>query len=295
MLDIIGAIPFPDWISDTAIDLPGPLAIKWYGLGYIVGITLAYFYAIRVSRTERVWIPNKTPSGPMIVPNKTILEDFFFYALLGIMIGGRLGYVLLYRPEYYLANPLEIVKIWDGGMAFHGGALGVGFAALMLARKHKVSLGRIADMSALGAAIGIGLVRLTNFANQELFGRPTDVPWAFIFDTDASALPRHPSQLYEAFLEGLVIWVVIRIATHKFHALTRPGLISGLFMLQYGLYRMFVELFRDPDASMFGPFTRGMAYSLPLVIAGLLIVIYTLRKPPVSPQYITEPAANDAA
>ena len=297
MLDIIGAIPFPDWINDTAIPLPGPLSIKWYGLGYIVGISLAYLYALRVSRTPRVWTPSATPSGEMTVPNKAILEDFFFWAMMGIMVGGRLGYVLLYKPAEYLSDPLSIFKIWDGGMAFHGGALGVGLAALYLARKYKISLGRIADMSALGAAIGIGLVRLTNFANQELYGRATEVPWAFIFDTDHTAQPRHPSQLYEAFLEGLVIWVVIRIATHKFNALTRPGLISGLFMLQYGIYRMMVETVREPDnIAQLGVVTRGMIYSLPLVIAGLLIVINTLRKPPVAPLYISASQDdNDAA
>lgn len=287
MLHIIHAIPFPEWISDTALSL-GPIQVKWYGLAYIAGITLAYLYAKRVCNQRDIWVANGVPSGPCLIPNKLVLEDLFFYALLGIMIGGRLGSVILYNPEQYLKDPIAIFKVWEGGMAFHGGFLGVVAAAMLLARKYKMPLLRIADMTALGASIGIGLVRITNFMNQELWGRATDVPWAFIFDTDPSGQARHPSQLYEAFLEGLVIWLVIRIATHKFKALTRPGLISGIFVLLYGLFRMLVELVREPDAPLFGPLTRGMTYSLPMVIVGIVLIAITLKRPPVSPKRIKE-------
>ncbi|MEE9348114.1 MAG: prolipoprotein diacylglyceryl transferase [Robiginitomaculum sp.] len=293
---IIQSIPFPDWINETAISL-GPLSVKWYGLSYIAGIALAYFYAKRVCERRDVWIADGVPSGPMLIPNKAILEDYFFYALLGIMIGGRIGSILLYDTEKYMADPLAIFKVWEGGMSFHGGMLGVGVAVLYLARKYKMSLGRIGDIAAIGAPFGLLTGRLANFINQELWGSPTDAPWGVIFRYDPDALARHPTQLYEALLEGVVLWLIIRVATHKFKALTRPGLCVGLFLLFYGLFRIWVELYRLPDAgiSQFGFLQRGQMYSLPMVLGGAYIIWRALKKPPVSPKRIKEEPEAEAA
>lgn len=290
MIDLlINAITFPPWISDTAIPLPGPLSIKWYGLSYIVGILAAYFWAVKTSRNKAHWIPEGVTRGSEIVPNKPMLEDFAFYCLLGIIIGGRLGSALLYDLDKYIADPLALLRVWEGGMAFHGGFAGVCLAVLYVTKKHKVSLWRWADMAAIGAPLGIFAVRLANFVNQELYGRVTDVPWAFIFRTDPTSSPRHPSQLYEAALEGLAIFAIIWFVSRKRKALTRPGICAGLFFLLYGVFRIFVEFFREPDAPLFGPFTRGMSYSLPMVLIGLCIVIWARRRPPVAPKHIPEP------
>ena len=279
------SIPFPSWISDTAIPLPGPLSIKWYGLGYIAGLFLALFYTIRTCRNESIWIPNKPAPQSALIPNKHMLEDFMFFSLIGIMVGGRLGSVLLYDLDKYIKDPIAIFKVWEGGMAFHGGFLGVCLAAIYMAKSHKLRLMRVADLAAISAPFGLFLVRLANFANQELYGRITKVAWAFRFDSDPTGSPRHPSQLYEAFLEGIVIFTVLWIASRKFKSLTRPGLSTGLFLLMYGSFRIFVENFREPDPipQISAHITRGMAYSLPMVIIGLIVVFWALNRPPVSP------------
>ncbi|WP_017931864.1 prolipoprotein diacylglyceryl transferase [Robiginitomaculum antarcticum] len=287
LTSIIGAIPFPEWISDTALSL-GPVQIKWYGLAYVVGAAGAYFYARRVVTTPRLWQTAKTPSGPVTIPNKAMLEDYFFFALLGIMVGGRIGSIVLYNLGDYIENPIEVFKVWKGGMAFHGGLLGVGVAVWYLSRKYKIPLARMADIAAIGAPIGLGLVRLTNFINQELWGSPTNLPWGVIFDGQSQA--RHPTQIYEALLEGLVLWLIIRLATHKFKALTRPGLATGIFLLGYGTFRIWVELYRLPDYGIeqFGIFQRGQMYSLPMVIGGALIIWWAMKRPPVAPKYMRE-------
>lgn len=285
MIDmLIHAIPFPDWISETAIPITENFGIKWYGISYVVGIGLAYYWALRTSRKQELWIPSGITRGSDIIPNKLQLEDFAFYCFLGIFIGGRLGSVILYGLDDYLANPIEIFKVWKGGMAFHGGFAGVCVAAWFITRKYKVSLWRWADMAAIGAPLGIMCVRLANFVNQELYGRVTDVPWAFIFNSDPTSQPRHPSQLYEAALEGVAIFLIIWFFTRKKNILTKPGIAAGLFFLLYGCFRIFVEFFRMPDAPLFGPFTRGMSYSIPMVIIGLCIVIWAAKRPPVAPK-----------
>lgn len=283
MGQFVGAIPFPSWLKDEIFSI-GPLSIKWYGLGYVVGLFLAFFYARRTCEKTEIWVPKNTPSGPALIPTGRMLEDYMFYCLLGIIVGGRIGSILLYNTGDYIADPIRIFKVWEGGMAFHGGFLGVCAATIYLARTRKIPLMRIADLAAISAPIGLGLVRLANFINQELYGRVTDVAWAFRFDTDPTGRPRHPSQLYESFLEGFVIFAVLWIASRKFKALTKPGLSTGLFVLMYGSFRIFVENFREPDATMFGPLTRGMAYSLPMVIIGILVIFWALKRPPVSPQ-----------
>jgi len=289
IFELIHSIPFPDWISDTALRL-GPLSIKWYGLGYVVGAFGAYLWAVRAAEKHAIWHPNGTTGGTERVPNRKMLEDFLFFCFLGIFVGGRLGFVLFYGMPEYLQNPIRILKVWEGGMSFHGGFLGVVAAVWYMAKTRKISILRIGDMAAIGAPIGLFLVRMANFANQELYGRVTDVSWAVVFKDSfgAERLPRHPSQLYEAFLEGIVIFVVLWIASRKFKALTRPGLLCGLFIFMYGTFRIMVEFVREPDATLFGPLTRGMAYSLPMVIVGLILIFMVMKRPAVAPEFIFE-------
>lgn len=287
---IVNAITFPEWISETAIPLPGPLSIKWYGLAYIIGIFGAYYWALRSTRKKDIWIPEGMTRGSELIPNKLLLEDFAFFCMLGIIVGGRLGSVILYGAPpgspSYLEAPLNILKVWEGGMAFHGGFAGVCLAVLYITRKHKISLWRWADLAAIGAPLGILAVRLANFVNQELVGRATDVPWAFIFPKTGDWTPRHPSQLYEAALEGFAIFFILYLLSRKKKVLTKPGICAGLFFLLYGSFRIFVEFFREPDAALFGPFTRGMSYSIPMIIIGLCIVVWAARRPPVAPKHM---------
>jgi len=286
-LELIGAIKFPGWLDETAIQITEKISVKWYGIAYIVGLFGAYFYARRTSENKGIW-QSDAAMDMALVPNKRMLEDYMFFCLLGIIIGGRVGHTVLYNFGGFLADPISFFKVWEGGMAFHGGFLGVCLAAIYLARSRKLRLMRVADLAAISAPIGLGLVRLANFVNQELWGRTTDVPWAFIFynkGTEFYEPPRHPSQLYEAFLEGLVIFTVLWIASRRFKILTKPGLATGMFLLMYGSFRIFVEFFREPDATLFGPLTRGMTYSLPMVIIGLLVILWAAKRTPVAPQW----------
>jgi phosphatidylglycerol:prolipoprotein diacylglycerol transferase len=282
--NFINAIPFPEWLSDTIVTI-GPISLKWYGLGYVVGALLAFLYAVRTTRKENIWVPNKKASGPALIPNKIMLEDYLVHCFLGILIGGRIGSILLYNTADYIADPIRIFKVWEGGMAFHGGFIGVCLATIYLAKTRKIPIMRVADLAAISAPIGLFLVRIANFVNQELWGRITDVPWAVRFRLDPAGYPRHPSQLYEAFLEGFVIFTVLWIASRKFKSLTRPGLSAGMFFLLYGTFRVVVENFREPDfgITQFGFLTRGMAYSLPMVLIGLGLIAWALKRPPVSP------------
>jgi len=283
MIELINAIPFPSWLDPIILEL-GPIKLGWYGLGYVVGVGLAYYYATRLVKNAVYWVPNGTVRGALNRPTQRMLEDFAFYCMVGIMVGGRIGSILLYNTQYYIENPLDVFKVWEGGMAFHGGFLGVCAATLYVARRYKISLWRWADMAAVGAPLGILLVRLANFINQELYGRATDVSWAVIFNTDPLSTPRHPSQLYEAFLEGLMVFLIIRLLVTRFKALTYPGMCAGAFMLFYGIFRFSVEFVREPDPipQISEYFTRGMAYSLPMVAVGLFIMIWSYRRGPVS-------------
>jgi len=293
-LDIARAITFPDWIKPEAFSI-GPLSVKWYGLSYIVGLFGAYFYATRTSANQAVWQNHKAVGEAVLVPNKRMLEDLMFFSLIGIILGGRIGFILLYGLEDYVKDPIRILKVWEGGMAFHGGFLGVCVAAIYLAKSRKLKLMRVADILAISAPIGIGLVRLANFVNQELYGRITDVPWAFIFTENGFPLsPRHPSQLYEAFLEGAVIFSVLWFASRKFKILTKPGLATGMFLAMYGGFRIFVEFFREPDATLIGPLTRGMTYSLPMLIIGVLVILWAAKRASVTPEWPPE-ALKDKA
>jgi phosphatidylglycerol:prolipoprotein diacylglycerol transferase len=201
-----------------------------------------------------------------------------------VILGGRLGYVLFYKPAFFLANPLEIVMVWHGGMSFHGGFLGVIAAAMLFAKRHHVPPLALADLLAAAAPIGLFFGRVANFINGELFGRTSDVPWAMVFP-HGGPLPRHPSQLYEAGLEGLLLFAIIAVATLATRARHRPGLILGIFLLGYGLARSVVELFREPDAHLgfiFGPLTMGQILSAPMVIGGIIFIFLALRRPTAS-------------
>jgi phosphatidylglycerol:prolipoprotein diacylglycerol transferase len=260
-------IPFPE-IDPVAFSI-GPLAIRWYALAYVLGLLLAVAYAKHLVRRGDLW----EPAGPPVTPQQ--LDDFLLWATLGVVLGGRLGYVLFYNLPHYLAHPLAILEVWHGGMSFHGGFLGVIVAAWVFGRRQGIGLDRLLDLAATGVPIGLGLGRLANFVNGELYGRATTMSWAMVFPNGGPE-PRHPSQLYEALLEGLVLFVVIKIATDRYHALARPGLVAGIFALGYGVSRFFVEFFREPDAQLgpvLGFLTAGMLLSLPLVGVGIWLIL----------------------
>ncbi|MEN9874050.1 MAG: hypothetical protein RL186_947 [Pseudomonadota bacterium] len=278
MIDL--AIPFPD-ISPFLFELPavqlgevtlGPFGLRWYALGYIVGLVYAWWAMLRLIDLPQRW------GGPAPLSRDDI-DDFLFYATLGVLLGGRIGYVLLYRPEM-LSDPMSVLRIWEGGMSFHGGFFGVCLAVIGTAIGRKVPLLALADVTAISAPVGLGLVRCANLINQELYGRTTDVAWAVIFKTDPMGLPRHPSQLYQAVLEGLLIYVILSVATARFGLLKRRGLAAGLFMMLYGTMRIIGEQFREPDAAEILGFTRGMVYSVPMILIGLAFFVWGLTRQP---------------
>lgn len=271
----LSALAFPN-IDPVAFHL-GPLAIHWYGIAYVVSILIGWTYAKRMIANEKLWPGNKPPMSA------TDLDDFILWATLGIVVGGRLGYVLFYNFAYYAGHPLEILALGDGGMSFHGGLLGTTIAMILFARKRKISLPSLIDTVASVAVIGIGLVRIANFINSELWGRVTDVSWGVIFPNGGPE-PRHPSQLYEAALEGFLIFIVLRILTHHFMKLKAPLFVGSVFIALYGCARIFVEFFRVPDAQigyLAGNWlTMGMVLSLPLVLIGICGTIWANRNAP---------------
>ncbi|WP_057463589.1 prolipoprotein diacylglyceryl transferase [Pseudovibrio sp. POLY-S9] len=265
------AIPFP-MIDPVLIEF-GPLAIRWYALAYIAGILLAWRYMIVTVRNAPLW--NKTAH-----PTATDIDDFVMWATLGIVLGGRLGYVLFYNLPYYLANPADILAVWEGGMAFHGGLLGMIVVLIIYSRARGLSGWTMFDLAAIAAPIGLFFGRIANFINSELWGRPTDVAWAVVFPTGGPE-PRHPSQLYEAALEGALLFFVLRLLSHRFKLLQKPGVLAGSFAIGYGLARTFVEFYRVPDAHigyLAGFFTMGMLLSLPMVLIGIAVVIWALKR-----------------
>lgn len=275
------ALTFP--VIDPVLFSIGPLAIHWYGLGYVVGILFAWWYAKRLIANDRLWAGGQAPIGAADI------DDFVVWAAIGVIVGGRLGYVLFYSLLHgggeILDNPLGVLAIWQGGMSFHGGIAGVTIAMVVFALKRGLSPFSLFDVVAAGVPVGLGLVRVANFIKPELWGRPTDVAWAFVFP-GAGDLPRHPSQLYEAMLEGAVLFVVLRLLTHRFGALRRPGLTAGVFILGYGLARILVENYREPDAHIGylagGWMTMGMVLSLPMVLLGLWLIGRSRRQPVAS-------------
>ena len=265
----LSAFAFPA-IDPIAFEL-GPLAIRWYSLAYITGLVLGWQYVRLLSR--RAITP--LDRGP--------IDDLLFWVALGVIFGGRIGYTLFYKPGYYLANPAEILMVWRGGMSFHGGLLGVVVAMIWFARRSGRPLLTIADTIAAAVPIGLFFGRLANFANGELYGRVTDVAWAMIFP-NGGIMPRHPSQLYEAVLEGAVLFAVLAWLVWRAAGLRRPGTVTGAFLVGYAIARGLVELVREPDAhiGLLGlGWTMGQMLSAPMLLLGLVLIARARRRPPV--------------
>ncbi len=261
------ALPFPN-IDPVAIEI-GPFVIRWYALAYLAGLLLGWRLTRRIVSRP----------GWTITPEQ--IDDLLFYVTLGIILGGRIGYVLFYNPGYYFANPLEIPAVWRGGMSFHGGLAGVIAAAWLFARRSGISLLEIGDALAPVAPLGLFFGRLANFINGELWGRPSDVPWAMVFPR-AGPEPRHPSQLYEAALEGIALFVLLQLFAWRPYRPERRGFLSGLFLLGYGVARFAVEFFREPDRQLgylIGGLTMGQLLSLPLMILGLWLLLRMRGEP----------------
>jgi phosphatidylglycerol:prolipoprotein diacylglycerol transferase len=300
-------IPFPR-IDPAAFTIPlpdmdlgplhlGPFPIRWYALAYILGLLIGWWYATRIASRPRLW--GETEKSPI---TRADIDDFAFWAMIGILVGGRIGYILFYtvphEPEKLFGpngDLLFIFRMWEGGMAFHGGLIGAALAVIYTAWSRKISIIRLGDVACAAAPIGLCLGRLANFINGELYGRPTDAPWAMRFPTyswttrtwgSVEGLPLvHPSQLYEAALEGVLLFTVLAIAVWKFKALRKPGLVAGIFLVGYALCRTFVENFRQPDSFVEGLptwLTMGMLLSIPMIAAGGLL-IWRAQKAPRTP------------
>jgi phosphatidylglycerol---prolipoprotein diacylglyceryl transferase len=258
------AIAFPD-IDPVIVNL-GPLSLHWYGLGYVAGIMFAWWYGKRLAGNMRLWRDNVPPMEALD------LDDFVLWAALGVVLGGRIGHILFYDFARYAADPLSIFYVWNGGMSFHGGFLGMVLAMILFARRRAINVWSMFDVIACAAPVGLGLVRLANFVNSELWGRVTDVSWGVIFP-NGGPLPRHPSQIYEAALEGLVLFLAMRLLSHTFFKLRTPGFAAGAFVALYGLFRIVVETVREPDSQIGflagGWLTMGMILSLPMIAAGV--------------------------
>ncbi len=264
------ALPFPA-IDPVAIDL-GFFAVRWYALAYIVGLLAGWRYLVWLA----AWPPETMP--------RRDADDLLIWIALGVILGGRLGYVLFYKPAYFVDHPLEILQLWNGGMSFHGGLLGVAVATYLFSRQRGLNGFRVGDLLCCAAPIGLFLGRLANFVNGELYGRVTDSPLGMVFP-GAGPLPRHPSQLYEAALEGLILFLVMALLFRQDGIRRRPGMLLGIFLIGYGLARLAVEFFREPDAHLgfiLGPVTMGQILSVPMILLGVVTVAWARSRPPVS-------------
>lgn len=288
-------MPFPEF--DPVLIHLGPLPIRWYALAYVAGIVLGWWYASRLAKTERLWSPGKPPvTGPQ-------LDDLVLWITLGVILGGRFGYALFYKPAMFAqlftgdswGERLELLQLWTGGMSFHGGFLGVVIAIALYANRQKINPLSLGDLIAPVAPIGLLFGRIANFINGELWGRETTVPWAIRFCNarieqmygfcPAGNEPRHPSQLYEAGLEGLLLLIILSLAIWKWKMLKRPGFVTGLFLLGYGVCRAALENVRQPDAGLehlpLG-LTMGMILSIPMMLIGAWLIWRALKKPVVA-------------
>ncbi|PTM92649.1 prolipoprotein diacylglyceryl transferase [Mycoplana dimorpha] len=266
--ELLAVMAFPN-IDPVAFSI-GPLAVHWYGLAYVAGILLGWVYARRLVSRADLW-PGNSP--PLTLAQ---LDDFLVWAALGIVLGGRIGYILFYDFAAVANNPLRAIEIWNGGMSFHGGLAGTTIAMILFARKHKIAIWSLFDMVAAVVPIGLFFGRIANFVNGELWGKLSAAPWAVVFP-NAGPFARHPSQLYEAGLEGIVLLAVLALAVYRFGALKRPGFVTGLFVAGYAICRIFVEFFREPDVQigyLFGGWlTMGMILSLPMLALGLWAMV----------------------
>ncbi len=268
------AIAFP--VFDPVAVSIGPFAIRWYALAYIGGIVLGWIYARAVIRRPQLW----GGKSPITLAQ---MDDFILWVTLGIILGGRTGYVLFYNLDFFIQHPVKIFELWEGGMSFHGGFLGCVAAVMLFGWKRNVPILSLGDITCAVGPIGLFLGRIANFINSELWGRPADpsLPWAMVFP-NGGPLPRHPSQLYEAGLEGIVLFAVLALMIRA-GALKRPGLILGSFIALYGLARITGELFREPDPQLgflWGGLTMGMLLSIPMVLVGIAVIVAALRRKP---------------
>ena len=262
------AMQFPD-IDPVALRL-GPAVIRWYALSYIAGLTGGWRY-LR-------WLAAKSHARLTMLQ----IDDFLVWATVGTVLGGRLGYILFYKPGFYFANPVQILELWHGGMSFHGGALGVITALILYCRRYKIDLLEFGDLLCCVVPLGLFFGRVANFINGELWGRVTDdsVPWAMVFPNAPGTEPRHPSQLYEAGLEGLALLVILHLLWRNETVRQRRGTLAGVFLLGYGIARAFVEFFRQPDdflGFLWGGATMGQLLSVPLMIVGILMIVKAKR------------------
>jgi len=300
-------LPFPEF--DPVWFSIGPLPIRWYALAYVSGIVLGWWYAGRLARREALWAPRRSPVTTLQ------LDDLVLWITLGIILGGRFGYALFYKPVMFAhlftgqnwAERLELFQLWTGGMSFHGGFLGVVIALILFARKHRINMLSLGDLVAPVVPIGLFFGRLANFINGELWGRETTVPWAIRFCNarieqmygfcPAGDLPRHPSQLYEAGLEGLLLFGLLSLGIWRFRLLAKPGYITGLFLVGYGVSRALLETVRQPDFGLDAlPFglTMGMILSTPMMLVGAWLVWRAWKTPPAA-EAVAEPAVEPAA
>lgn len=257
---LLALLPYPE--IDPVIVQIGPLAVRWYGLAYVAGLILGWRYMHVMNRRYAKAMEPKD------------IDDLLFWMTIGVVLGGRLGSVLFYNLELYLNNPLAIFAVWQGGMSFHGGLLGVIVAEVWFARRRGIPLLRLADLVAVAVPIGLFFGRIANFINGELYGRPTDVSWAMIFP-HSDGLPRHPSQLYEAGLEGLLLFVVLFVLARRPGGFERPGSLAGVFLIGYGLSRILVEFAREPDAVpgyLWAGTTMGQWLSAPMLVGGAVLI-----------------------
>ncbi len=259
------ALPFP--VIDPILFELGPIIVRWYSLAYISGLFLGCLYMGRLAKR----IPGTLSSNDAI--------DFMTWATIGVILGGRFGYVLFYKFNFYLDNPIQIFYVWQGGMSFHGGFLGVVVAVMLYTRRHKIPVLVFSDIVACAAPIGLFFGRIANFINSELYGRVTDVAWAMVFPTGGRQ-PRHPSQLYEAALEGLFLFVLVNTLWRTEFVRNRPGFATGVFISGYAMVRSIVELFRQPDTHigvLFMGGTMGQWLSLPMVLVGIFFILWSRR------------------
>jgi phosphatidylglycerol:prolipoprotein diacylglycerol transferase len=291
---IEAVIPFPN-IDPVLIHIYGPISIRWYALSYIAGLLLGWWYVLKLLRNKALWegapFQGKSPA------TADHIGDLFVWITLGVIVGGRLGFVLFYGvlycgfygnapacgglPEAYLADPIKIIAAWEGGMSFHGGLLGVAIAMWLFCRKRKLNLLAIADLIAAATPIGLFFGRIANFINGELWGKMGSVPWAMVFpNASPPGVPRHPSQLYEALLEGVVLFLILRFAIVKLNIHKRPGSVVAWFLFGYGAFRFAVEFFRDSESMLYGWFSMGQLLSLPMWAAAAFFLWYAVQRRP---------------
>jgi phosphatidylglycerol:prolipoprotein diacylglycerol transferase len=270
-------MPFVDSFNPVAIQI-GPLAIRWYGLAYLTGLVLGWRYTIWLARQPRFNPPGSRPTS-------ADLDDFLFWAFAGVLLGGRLGIILFYQPSFYLSHPLAMLEIWEGGMSFHGGCIGVIAALVVFSRRRGIPVPRMGDLVCCATPIGLFFGRLANFVNGELWGRPTDEPWGMIFPNAPDFEPRHPSQLYEAASEGLILFIVLAVLAQIPAVRARAGVLTGVFLMGYAIARSTCELFREPDAYLgfiLPGISMGQILCIPMAVAGAAFIVYALRRPPMA-------------